>query len=112
MKLKNPSPEDMWVLLLDTVRYSMGRMTYMSSLAPELVIKYNDYLSLWQLKQIKEEVENEIAWHVKDEETENFKKTGIGRLGHHHDYLNWDTFVFQLGKIIEEREKEEDGKGK
>lgn len=51
---------DLWVLLLSCIRYSMGRMTYMSSLAPELVLKYKDSLTSHQLRQIAEEIGKEL----------------------------------------------------
>jgi len=54
------APPDLWVMLLSTVRYSMGRMTYMSNLAGELVIGYAKYLTKMQLEQIVNEIEGEL----------------------------------------------------
>lgn len=56
----NIDKEDLWVMLLSTIRYSMGRQTYMSSLAPELVIKYSSGLSKESLRQIEEEIDYEL----------------------------------------------------
>lgn len=52
-----PGPEDLWVMLLSTVRYSLGRQTYMTSLAPELVLKYSYHLTVNQLLQIAREIQ-------------------------------------------------------
>ena len=53
-------PHDLWIMLLSTVRYSMGRMTYMTTLAGELVIKYEKYLKKGDLRQIAREIEEEL----------------------------------------------------
>lgn len=53
-------PNDMFVLLLSTIRYSLGRQTYMTSLAPELVVTYSSYLSEDNLKQIVSEIRKEV----------------------------------------------------
>ena len=87
---------DMWVLLLSTVRYSFGRRTYMSSLAPELVFRYIDYLSKGQLQQIKEEVEKEINCHKVMEE-EHIQKDW---LGHECDVLSWVKFKNDLEELL------------
>jgi ATP-dependent Lon protease len=96
MKVEN---KDMWVLLLSTVRYSMGRMTYMSSLAPELVFRYKEYLLKEQLQQIKEEVEKEIECH------DALKKDNIQTdwLGHECDYNSWKKFVRDLDELLNKR---------
>ena len=51
---------DLWTLLLCTVRYSMGRSTYMSSYAPEMVLRYRAALSAEQLAQVRDEVLTEL----------------------------------------------------
>ncbi len=93
MKVEN---KDMGVLLLSTVRYSMGRMTYMSSLAPELVFRYKEYLSKEQLQQIKEEVEKEIKCH------EVMKKDNIQSdwLGMDCDVSYWRKFARDLEELL------------
>lgn len=60
MKLSTIDKNDMWILLMSTIRYSMGRRTYMSSLAGELVVKYKNYLTKQQLIQIMEEIRKEL----------------------------------------------------
>jgi len=92
--------KDMWVLLLSTVRYSMGRMTYMSSLAPELVFRYKDYLNEYQLKQIKEEVEKELECH------NVMKKEKIQEdwLGHECDVNSWIKFKNDLEELLKRGE--------
>ena len=59
-KLPEVSKSDMWIMLMSTIRYSIGRRTYMPGLAGELVIKYENYLSMEQLKQIEREIREEI----------------------------------------------------
>ena len=85
----------MWIMLLSTIRYSMGRRTYMTSLAPELVGRYKKALTDDQLKQIKEEVEKEIKM------TESMGKT----LGDECDHISWTAFVNQLEEILTEIKK-------
>jgi len=60
MRLLAVDKNDMWILLMSTIRYSMGRRTYMSSLAGELVIKYRNYLTKDQLTQIVGEIRKEL----------------------------------------------------
>jgi hypothetical protein len=58
-------PLDAWTLLIATVRYSLGRQTYMTWLAPELVLRYADALLPSQLEQIAEEIETEVASYMR-----------------------------------------------
>ena len=51
---------DAWLLLSSTVRYSLGRMTYMSVLASDLVEKYSKALTNGQLLQIIKEIEGTL----------------------------------------------------
>jgi len=92
--------KDMWVLLLSTVRYSMGRMTYMSSLAPEIVFRYKDYLNEYQLKQIKEEVEKEIECHNVMKE-EKIQKDWLGM---ECDVNSWIKFKNDLEELLKRGE--------
>jgi hypothetical protein len=57
--------EDLFVLLLSTVRYSLGRMSYMPSYACELVLKYQEHLTDEQVAQIYEEVTIELESYEK-----------------------------------------------
>lgn len=65
MKKSNLLNHDMWILLLSTIRYSFGRQTYMTSLSWELVIKYEECLSLYQLRQIYNEIMSEVKLYRK-----------------------------------------------
>ena len=58
--------EDLWVLLLSTVRYSLGRQTYMTQYSIELVLKYSKYLDPKQLEQISKEIYEAIARGIPD----------------------------------------------
>jgi hypothetical protein len=51
---------DLWILLLSCIRYSVGCRTYMTSLAPELVQKYSEALTDAQIAQMAEEIKEVI----------------------------------------------------
>ena len=87
----NVEHADLWVLLLSTARYSMGRMTYMSSLLPEMVLRYREALTRQQLEQIREEVQCELG------RCENLGKT----LGQQCDHDSWKKFVMDLESLLE-----------
>lgn len=48
--------EDIWPLLIATVRYSLGRRSYMPAVCAGLVRRYGRYLEPWQRRQISEEI--------------------------------------------------------
>ncbi len=52
--------EDLWVLILSTIRYSLGRSTYMTSYSLDLLFKYSKALSKSQLIQVEKEIIKEI----------------------------------------------------
>jgi hypothetical protein len=79
---------DMWILLGSTIRYSMGRRTYMSSLAPELVLKYKEYLTSEQMLQISKEIERETKSYEKSNRT----------LGSDFDHISWKEFAVKIRK--------------
>ncbi len=68
------SPGDFWVMLLSTIRYSLGRSTYMTGVAVELATTHAVHLSDHQLAQITREIDAEVAryrdrWgHIPDED--------------------------------------------
>ena len=97
--IPTPQSQDMWIMLLSTVRYSMGRRTYMSSVAPELVIKYRYYLQLSRVKQIRDEVQKELELH--------YRMKGEGRekwLGDDCDVHSWEIFIEVVNDIIADTE--------
>jgi len=53
----NVKKEDLRTLLLATMRYSIGRMTYMPDLSSELIRKHKEVLNEYDLKQIIKEIE-------------------------------------------------------
>lgn len=71
--------EDAWIMLLCTIRYSMGRMTYMTSLCTDLYLRYRKHLEPCQRAQIWEEVETEVR---------RAESRG-GLLGHACDHQAW-----------------------
>ena len=77
MEVKNI---DLWIFIISTIRYSMGRRTYMSELAPELMMRYKDALTPEQIKQIGEEIESELK----------INSSNPGYLGDDCDIDSWD----------------------
>lgn len=85
--------DDMWIMLLSTVRYSFGRRTYMSSFAGELVCRYNMFLTNFQIDQIIEEIEKEIS----------LDNNGKSSIGDRCDYSAWKKNLEALKEIREKR---------
>lgn len=57
--------EDLWVLLVSTVRYALGRQSYMPSLARDLVLKYRNNLTSKEIYQISSEISTFIDMREK-----------------------------------------------
>jgi len=53
-------PEDMWVLLLSTVRYSLGRKSYIVGVCEDFLAKYGPCLTPYQRKQTADEIRHEL----------------------------------------------------
>lgn len=53
-------PDDIWTLVLCTLRYAMGRRSYITGLACDLVRRYARLLTQEQLAQIATEIRAEI----------------------------------------------------
>ena len=78
----------MWTFLLSTVRYSLGRSTYMTSHAPELVAKYHEYLEDHQLRQVEREIVQELR---------RFRIVGgMKKLADHATWLTWAVKLNRL----------------
>jgi hypothetical protein len=75
--------EDIWILLMSTIRYAMGRRSYMPGLAMDLVAKYRKYITPEQLNQIYDEI---------SEEVKKYSAFG-GTLGDPSDHQSWVDFV-------------------
>lgn len=71
-----------WILLLSTVRYSLGRMSAAPSNAQELVRRYADILTPEQLAQIGREVQDECT---------ACERRGV-RCGMDFDHEGWEKF--------------------
>lgn len=85
-----PDKNDMWVLLLSTVRYSLGRSTYMTSLAPELVEKYHEYLEEFQLRQVEREIVQELRM---------YRRMGK-KISDHSTWLKWAMRLNRIRRKI------------
>lgn len=75
--------EDAWIFILSTLRYAMGRRSYMPSLSRELFHKYKHLLTKYQVDQIYTEVATEI------ERCERLNTT----LGGSWDHEGWKQFM-------------------
>ena len=53
-------PEDMWVLLLSTVRYSLGRKSYIVGVCEDFLTKYGPCLTPYQRRQTADEIRHEL----------------------------------------------------
>jgi hypothetical protein len=84
---------DLWVLLMSTIRYAMGRRSYITGLAPDLVIKYWDGLDSGQLKQIAREIREEIA---------GCEAAG-STLGMQMDHDGWIKYASVIEKLANEK---------
>ena len=54
---------DLFFLVLGYVRYAMGRMSTAPSTAQDLVARYGSHLSDHQLKQVADEIEEQVRLH-------------------------------------------------
>ena len=57
---------ELWIMLAATVRYSMGRRTYMPSVCRNLIRKYRGHLDKRQIKQIRDEIQDELSMDLID----------------------------------------------
>jgi len=85
---------DLWIMLLSTIRYSMGRMTYMSSLAPELVVRHAAALTCQQLRQVIEEIDGELKRAERNVDT----------LGMSCDHEEWKKGLANIRRVLGTRE--------
>lgn len=60
---------DLWVLLLCTVRYAMGRMSYITVETTDLLRKHEKDLKKEQRAQIRDEVQKELDRAERDSKT-------------------------------------------
>jgi hypothetical protein len=92
------SDNDMGILLLAAIRYSMGRQTYMTTLSWELVVSYNQALTDDQLQKIIYEIQQEL----------NICEGRDTFLGAKTDHQNWQAGVAKLKQILDERKERSD----
>jgi hypothetical protein len=78
--------EDLWTMLLCTIRYAMGRRSYITGLTRDLVKQYRKYLEPTELDQIKREVSKEVEQCEQDGRT----------LGDPPDHKIWKQLVKDL----------------
>jgi len=71
--------DDIWVMLISTIRYSMGRMTYMPEYCIDLYKSYGRKLSVGCKQQIAIEIKEKLL----------MSESVPGILGHECDYDSW-----------------------
>lgn len=54
------SDDDLWIMLLCALRYSMGRSSYITGLAADLYRRYRHRLTKPQREQVAREIEEEL----------------------------------------------------
>lgn len=77
---------DLWLFVICTVRYSMGRTSYVVSEACGMVRRYRKKLKPEQVKKIADEVAYELTMQEKLGAT----------LGHDIDHREWKKLVEEL----------------
>jgi len=83
-------PNDMWLLLINGVRYAMGRQTSSVSDTCGCVRRHYESLEDWQVAQIAREIREEIA---------RYERLGHGTLGADCDHKDWTALAeFLEGK--------------
>lgn len=99
MKL-DMEPHDLWLMLLSTIRYSLGRMSAMPSEAQRLVREYGQMLTLDQKKQIVQEVYEAL---------DNAVASGVF-LGMEFDHDGWQRFADDLERQLSVEIREQLGR--
>lgn len=84
--------EDLWPMVMSTVRYMMGRRSGSTGWALDIIVRYSKHLTTQQINQIYAEV---------DEELRKYEAFG-GVLGDKSDHEAWKKF-------IEARKRSSDG---
>lgn len=77
---------DLWTFLLCTVRYSLGRQSYITGMTADLVRQYRKHLTAEQVAQIAREVDEELAACERRGTT----------CGHDMDHREWARLVADL----------------
>lgn len=88
------SDTDLWLMLLSTTRYALGRRSYITSTVGDLVRAYHAGLTLQQLRQIRDEIRSAL------EEREIRSET----LGDSCDHDGWWQTIRHIDDIIARRE--------
>lgn len=81
-------PNDFWLMLLSTVRYAMGRRSYIVGTACDMVLQYRHSLRPEQIEQIAREVDAELRLRM--------QALGGRTLGDDMDHREWSRLVERL----------------
>jgi len=86
--------QDLWTLLLSTIRYSMGRTTYMPEYCIDLYLNYGRKLSVGCKKQIANEIKEKLL----------MSEMVPTILGHECDCASWKKLFNLIERELEESE--------
>jgi len=78
--------QDLWVMLLSTIRYSLGRSTYMPGYCIDLYKDYGSFLQRSQRQQIADEIKQAIELAVSCNKT-------VGMKCDHETWLNFISII-------------------
>ena len=84
---------DLYLMLGATIRYSLGRQTYMSGFTKDMIIQFAESLKTHQLEQYLKEITEAI---------ESAEKLG-GFVGMQIDHMEWKSATSFLKSVLEER---------
>lgn len=88
LRARDVDDRELWLMLLSTVRYAMGRSSYITSTAADLVRQFRSRLTAERVQQIAREVQKDL------EIAESTGRT----LGHDCDHRGWKKLVEDLTK--------------
>lgn len=83
------SIENLFVFLVQSLRYAMGRRSYATSETPDLIRKYWKFLDINRkqiiLRDLREELEKAESWN--------------GHLGDEMDHRNWKSLYKDISEV-------------
>ena|SRR3990167_6170259 len=84
------SKQDIWIMLFSTIRYSMGRTSYMPWFCKDLMTRYSGCLEKFQVEQIGDEIKTELR----------LAKNVGNCLGSKYDHEIWEETVDLIEKVL------------
>lgn len=73
LQLTDRGVKDLQTIVMFALRYACGRKTYAFNLVSEWIINHYNLMQRWQLRQMGEEIESDIAlWGLSDWERDKY----------------------------------------